>query len=213
MASETPNREGTDMWNARYAGEGYFFGTEPNRFLVEASALLPAGGRVLCIADGEGRNSVWLAGAGFSVDAFDPSPVAVSKARRLAAERGVTPAFAVAGIDDWPWPETTYDGVAAIFVQFAPPEMRRRLFDQVWRTLRPGGLFLLAGYQDRQLQYGTGGPRVLEQLYTPDQLRTELGAFTIERLSAYDAVVEEGRGHSGMSALIDVVARRPDTTS
>jgi SAM-dependent methyltransferase len=209
MASDLPNREGTDMWNARYAGDDYFFGIEPNRFLVEASALLPPGGRVLCVADGEGRNSVWLAGAGFAVDAFDPSPVAVEKARRLAAERGVSPAFAVAGVDDWAWPEEAYDGVAAIYVQFAPPDMRRRLFDRVWRALRPGGLFLLAGYQDRQLEYGTGGPRVVEQLYTEEQLRAELSAFAIERLSAYDALVKEGRGHAGMSALIDVVARRP----
>lgn len=101
------------------------------------------------------------------------------------------------------------DAVAAIFIQFAPPTLRRRIFDRIAATLRPGGLLLLQGYRVEQLGYGTGGPPVADLLYTEAQLRTELSAFSIERLASYDAVIEEGSGHSGMSALIDVVARRP----
>jgi SAM-dependent methyltransferase len=210
MESPVPGREAVERWNQRYAGDDYLFGTTPNRFLVEASTQLPTGARVLCVADGEGRNSVWLAAQGFAVDAFDPSPVAVDKARRLAGANGVSPAFVVAGLDEWEWPAGAYDAVAAIFVQFAPPAMRRRMFGLVFEALRPGGRFVLVGYQDRQLQYGTGGPSVLDQLYTEPQLREELSAFAIERLDVYDAPVEEGPGHSGMSALIDVIARRPE---
>jgi SAM-dependent methyltransferase len=209
---ESSNPSGAPVqvsWDARYAGEGYLFGTQPNRFLVACRSLLGARGRALCIADGEGRNSVWLASEGFDVDAFDASPVAVEKARRLAAERAVSVRFAVADADSWHWPESCYDVVAAIFIQFAPPDLRRRIFDRIARALRPGGLLLLEGYRLEQLAYGTGGPRSAAHLYSEEQLRTELGAFELEQVRSYDAVLEEGVGHAGMSAVIDVVARRP----
>lgn len=196
-------------WDERYARDDYLFGTEPNRFLASSRGLLDDGGRVLCVADGEGRNSVWLAGEGFQVDAFDASAVGVAKARRLAAERGVTVHFEVADVDGWRWPEEAYDAVAAIFIQFAPPDMRRRTFDRIARALRPGGLLLLEGYRVEQLAYGTGGPPVADQLYTDAQLRRELSALRLDAVIAYDAEVDEGPVHSGMSALIDVVARRP----
>ena len=117
--------------------------------------------------------------------------------------------YAVADADTWPWPEDTYDVVAAIFIQFADPALRRRIYDRIGRALVPGGVLLLEGYTVDQLQYGTGGPRSPDHLYTEEQLRDELGTFEIERLHAYHASVEEGPGHSGMSALVDVVARRP----
>ncbi len=211
-ASDGSRSSGPASWDDRYAGSDYLFGTEANQFLVACRDLL--GGpdltatRVLCVADGEGRNSVWLAGQGCRVDAFDPSAVAVAKARRLAAERGVSVDYSVADADSWPWPEEAYDVVAAIFIQFADPALRVRIYDRIARALRPGGLLLLEGYSVDQLQYGTGGPRSPGHLYTEEQLRAELGAFEIERLRLHHAAVEEGPGHSGMSALADVVARR-----
>jgi SAM-dependent methyltransferase len=200
---------GPASWDDRYAGDEYLFGTEPNRFLVACRSLLGDDGRALCVADGEGRNSVWLASEGFDVDAFDASPVAVEKARRLAAKRGVSVRFTVADADSWSWPESAYDVVAAIFIQFAAPDLRRRMFDRMAQTLRPGGLLLLEGYRVEQLAYGTGGPRSAAHLYTEEQLRTELAVLKLEQVRCYDEAVEEGVGHSGMSALIDVVARRP----
>ena len=208
MASLPPSPAGAPDWDARYAGGGYLFGTEPNRFLVSCRPLMGDGGRVLCVADGEGRNSVWLAAQGFQVDAFDPSAVGVANAGRLAAERGVCVNFEVADADGWRWPEQTYDVVAAIFIQFAPPPLRRRMFARIEQALRPGGLLLLEGYRVEQLAYGTGGPPVADQLYTEAQVRSELSAFTLETVLSYEAVVDEGSAHSGMSALIDVVARR-----
>ena len=197
-------------WDARYAGEDYLFGTAPNQFLASCG-LLPDGGRVLCVADGEGRNSVWLAGQGLRVDAFDPSHVAVAKAQRLAAERGVSVRFEVAGIEAFDWPEAAYEAVAAIYIQFAPPDIRRHIFGRILEALRPGGLFLLEGYRLEQMAYRTGGPRVPDQLYTEAQLRDELAAFALEEIRSYDAVIDEGPAHSGMSAVIDVIARRPVT--
>lgn len=195
-------------WDARFSTPGYLFGTAPNEFLASCRSLLGDSGRVLCVADGEGRNSVWLAEQGLEVTAFDASPVGVAKARRLAADRGVAVRYDIADAEAWEWPREAFDAVVAIYIQFAPPPMRRRIFDLVHRALRPGGLLLLEGYRVEQLAYGTGGPRVADQLYTEAQLREELVAFAIEEIRAYDAVIDEGPAHSGMSAVIDVIARR-----
>lgn len=209
MAPERPEESRVPQWDARFAVDGYLFGTAPNQFLASCRDRIGGSGRVLCVADGEGRNSVWLAEQGLDVVAFDPSPVGVAKARRLAEERGVTVRYDVADAESWEWPSEAFDVVAAIYIQFAPPAMRRAIFARVLTALRPGGLFLLAGYRLEQLIYRTGGPRVPEQLYTEDQIREELAAFDLEEVRSYDAAVDEGPGHSGMSAVIDVIARRP----
>ena len=105
--------------------------------------------------------------------------------------------YDVADADGWDWPREAFDAVAAIYIQFAPPAMRRRIFGRIWEALRPGGLFLLEGYRLEQLAYGTGGPQIPDQLYTEVQLRDELAAFTLEEVRSYDAVIDEGAAHSG----------------
>jgi SAM-dependent methyltransferase len=195
-------------WNKRFAADGYLFGTEPNAWLREHAGVWTTGQRVLCVADGEGRNSVWLARRGLQVDAFDIAEVGVAKARRLAAEQGATVNFQVADCDSFAWPEAHYDGVAAIFVQFADPALRERLFAHLQRSLKPGGTLLLQGYTPKQLEYRTGGPPRLSHLYTAAMLREAFAAMEIVELRDYEADVAEGTGHHGRSALIGLVARR-----
>ena len=134
-----PFADPAGAWSRRFAGNDYLFGFEPNAWLREHASVWSPGDRVPCVADGEGRNSVWLTGKGLTVDAFDVAEVGVAKARRVALERGVTVNFAVTDCDAYPWPEAVYDGVAAIFVQFADPAMRGRLFAHIVRSLKPGG--------------------------------------------------------------------------
>ena len=197
------------MWNERYAGEDYLFGTEPAAFLVAQAGRLPEGARLLCVADGEGRNSTWLAAQGHRVTAFDPAPNALAKARALAQARGVTVAFHEAGIEDWPWERDAVDAVVAIFIQFAAPPERARLFDRIARTIRPGGLLLLHGYAPRQVAYGTGGPPHAGNMYTLELLHMAFPGWEVLHEADYDAEIREGAGHSGRSGLIDFVARRP----
>ena len=200
--------DAAEMWNQRFKTDEYIFGMEPNEWLHEHAHVWQPGQRVLCVADGEGRNSVWLAGLGLRVDAFDISDVGVAKARRLAADRGVTVNYSVADCDHFSWQEGAYDGVAAIFVQFADPAMRERLFGNIKRCLKPGGTLLLQGYTPRQLEYKTGGPPQLSHLYTKAMLDQAFADFELLTLREYEAELKEGDRHHGMSALIGLVARR-----
>lgn len=198
-----------ERWNKRFAAPEYIFGTGPNAFLRAHAALLRPGQRALCVADGEGRNSVWLAERGLEVTAFDFSPIGVEKARRLAAERGVAVRYDIATVYDWRWPQAAFDVVAAIFVQFADPAMRAFMFERIVAALVPGGLLLLEGYTPRQLEHGTGGPSKVENLYTEALLREAFRGMEILELREYEDELDEGGAHSGRSAVIDLVARKP----
>ena len=201
--------EELERWNQRFAVAEYVFGAAPNAFLASHASLFKPGQRALCVADGEGRNSVWLAEQGLEVVAFDFSPVALEKARRLAASRGVRVRYKLATVYDWHWPQAAFDVVAAIFVQFAEPPMREFLFERMIAALKPGGLVLVEGYTPAQLKYGTGGPKQVDQLYTEELLRQAFGSLEIVELKAYEEELDEGTRHRGMSAVIDLVARKP----
>lgn len=206
--TDAPFFQAAATWDQRYSDPGFVFGTEPNAYLAGHAALLRPCSKALAVADGEGRNSVWLARQGLLVDAFDISAVGVGKARRLAGEAGVSVAYHVAGCDEWHWRTEAYDCVAAIFVQFADPAMRARLFANMRKTLKPDGLLILQGYTPKQLDYKTGGSGVLEHLYTEAMLSAEFAGMSIVELRSYDAALNEGRRHKGMSALIGMVARK-----
>jgi 2-polyprenyl-3-methyl-5-hydroxy-6-metoxy-1,4-benzoquinol methylase len=197
-----------NIWDERYAGDDYHFGTEPNAFLKSQRALLKPGMNCLAVADGEGRNGVWLAEQGLQVVSLDSSPVAVAKARKLAQERGVQIEFEVADLLSRDCGEQCYDVVVAIFIQFASPEQRAQLFAHLKRALKPGGLFLLQGYTPRQLDFRTGGPSQPDNLYTEPMLRSACADMDILHLSEHVSFISEGSGHYGVSALLDVVARK-----
>jgi len=196
------------LWNERYNSPGYLFGTEPADFLRRESNRLAAGQTALSIADGEGRNSVFLAELGLHVTAMDGSDVAVQKAHALAEARQVNVDFNVADIINWDWEARAYDAVIAVFIQFAGPTLRDAIFAGIERALVPGGLLLLHGYTPAQLRYNTGGPRALENLYTADLLADRFKGFEILHLEEYEAELSEGDRHVGRSALVDLVARR-----
>ena len=147
-----------ERWQERFAAPGYLFGTAPNAFLKSQAHLLKKGEKALTIADGEGRNGVFLAEQGLDVLSIDFSPVAQEKARKLAAERGVTLKVEQVDILNWDWPVEAFDVIAAIFFQFAGPEGRAKIFAGIKKALKPGGLLLLEGYGPKQLEYKTGGP-------------------------------------------------------
>lgn len=200
------------MWDDRYSSEEYVYGTEPNEFLVEqAQALAP--GRVLCIAEGEGRNAVWLAQQGHSVSAVDGSAVGLAKARRLAADRGVNIETVHADLADFDIEAGAWDAIVSIFGHL-PPALRRIVHARCAAGLAPDGRMILEAYTPEQLRHGTGGPPTEELMMTADALRTEFPGLEFVLLEERERPVHEGRGHHGMAAVVQMVAlARPPVVS
>ena len=196
-------------WDTRYDRPDYLFGTDPAAFVRRTAALIPPASRILAVADGEGRNSAHLAALGHDVLAMDGSPVALAKARRLAAGRDVTVHFRQADILTWDWAAEPCDALLAVFIQFLGPRDRARVFAGFRAALRPGGLLLLHGYAPRQVDYGTGGPPHRENMYTLPLLEDAFAGFDTLEARDYDAEIAEGEGHHGLSGLVDFVARSP----
>lgn len=197
-------------WEARFAkSPDYEFGKAPNDFLARCKPLLPKSGTALAVADGEGRNGVWLAEQGLDVTSTDFSPAAQHKGRALAAERNVSVNFVQADMHTWPYPAAAFDVVAEIFTQVSTPAERPLKWAGMRRALKPGGLLIIEGYSPKQLEYGTGGPKQIEHLYTRDLLEQAFGDFDDLQIVEEEREMHEGAGHAGMSATINLTARKP----
>ena len=196
-------------WQDRYSTPDYRFGKEPNEFLVRCKKLLPQTGKVLAVADGEGRNGVWLARQGLDVLSIDFSPAALAKARALADENKVAVTFEEADVHAWPYPQEAFDVVAEIFTQFSTPDQRAQKWAGMRRALKRGGLLIVQGYTPKQLEYGTGGPKQIEHLYTRQMLEDAFGDLADVSIVEEERELNEGAGHSGMSSVIGLTARKP----
>ena len=197
-----------ERWEKRFSVPDYVFGTEPNVFLKSQAAALPKSGAALAVADGEGRNGVWLAERGLDVLSIDWSPSALDKARALAKQRRVSLRTAQVDLTQYEWPAAAFDVIVAIFFQFLTPEERRQAFAGMRNGLKPGGLLLIEGYRPEQLNYKTGGPSLVENLYTRALLEAEFGDFSEVQITEHDSRTSEGTAHVGMAALIDLVGRK-----
>jgi SAM-dependent methyltransferase len=197
------------MWEERYkASADYLFGTAPAAVLSDNPWLAIPGQSVLCVADGEGRNAVYLAGRGMQVTAFDVSATATARAQQLADQAGVAVQTHQAAWEDWDWTRT-YDVIVGIFIQYAQPDARARQFADMARSLRPDGRLILHGYRPEQVGRGTGGPPDVAQMYTEAMLKQAFDGWVIERCASYERDQQAGSGHVGRAALIDFIARKP----
>jgi SAM-dependent methyltransferase len=194
------------FWDQRYATDDYFYGEEPNTFLAAQAHLIPPG-PVLCLAEGEGRNAVFLAGRGHAVTAVDGSAAGLAKAQRLAARRGVALTTVVTDLAAFRIEPGHWAGIVAIFSHL-PPDLRRSTFAAAVAGLRPGGAFLLEAYTPAQLAHGTGGPKDPTLLMRLTDLRTELAGLSLELGQEIERDVVEGRGHTGRAAVVQIVGRK-----
>lgn len=198
----------TDFWNSRYAEPGYAYGTEPNAFLVFQKQLLKPGMKALAVADGEGRNGVWLAQQGLDVLSVDASAVGLRKTQELAADRGVKIQTQQAELTTWAWPEQAFDVIAAIYIHF-PPAVRVAMHRAMFQALKPGGVLILEAFTPEQLKYTSGGPPVAEMLYTADMLRIDFAGGEILQLGERITDLAEGQYHRGPAAVVRLVLKRP----
>lgn len=198
-----------ERWEGRYAVPDFVFGRDPNYFLASCKPLLPKSGKALAVADGEGRNGVWLARQGLDVASLDFSPNGQKKAAALAREAGVTIEIIEADVHTWNYPEAAFDVVVEIFTQFSSPEERKLKWAGMKKALNRGGLLIVQGYTPKQLEYKTGGPGKLENLYTREMLEGAFGDFDDKVFVEEELEMQEGAGHGGMSAVINFTARKP----
>jgi hypothetical protein len=194
-------------WDERYGKPDYFYGTEPNDFLRGHCTEIRSGGDVLCLAEGEGRNAVFLAQQGFHPLALDQSAVGLGKAMQLARARHVHIDTVVANLDDYRIEAGRWDGIVSIWCHL-PSALRAVVHRQVVAGLKIGGVFLLEAYTPAQLAHGTGGPKDLDLLPTLAGLREELAGLEFVHAEERERVIHEGPGHNGPSSVVQVVARR-----
>jgi hypothetical protein len=195
-------------WDQRYGATEYFYGTSPNDFLREHACRVPAAGEVLCLGEGEGRNAVYLAACGLRVTALDQSAVGLAKAERLAVERGVQIGTRVADLADYAIAPAAWDAIVSIWCHL-PGALRVRVHRTVVAGLRPGGILLLEAYTPDQLRHRTGGPTDPDLMPTLDALRLELRGLEFLYAAERERRVEEGVGHAGLSAVVQLAARKP----
>jgi ubiquinone/menaquinone biosynthesis C-methylase UbiE len=195
------------MWDQRYSADEYIYGKDPNEFLANAASNLPKG-KILCIAEGEGRNAVYLATHGYEVVAVDSSAVGLEKARKLAQERGVSIETIVADLAEFDIQPDSWDGIVSIFAHL-PPATRKQLHTKVVSGLRPGGVLILEAYRPDQLKYKTGGPPNEEFMMTLQSLEEELSGLSFEYAAELDRDVVEGQFHTGKGAVVQLIGRKP----
>jgi SAM-dependent methyltransferase len=194
------------MWDERYSTEEYAYGTQPNKFLAENVSHIPKG-KVLSLAEGEGRNAIFLAKQGYSVTAVDASIVGLNKAGKLAEENGVVVEFIHADLADYDLGENKWDGIVSIFCPL-PSSLRKQLYKKVEAGLKRNGVFLLEAYTPEQLKHGTGGGHSADVMQSIETLRLELAGLKFRHLIELEREVIEGSYHTGIGAVVQAIASK-----
>lgn len=194
-------------WDERYAQTEYFYGTTPNAFLFSVYGRIPSG-RVLCLAEGEGRNAVFLASRGYQVTAVDSSAVGLRKAEQLANSHQVSITTVCADLNGYIIDPGQWDGIVSCYCHL-PSAVRKPLHNQITSGLRPAGVFILEGYSKEQLSYGTGGPSVPDMLFSLEELKDELEGMDFVHAATLERDVREGRGHTGIASVVQIIGTKP----
>ncbi len=194
------------MWDERYSTDDYAYGKAPNAFLAERHAAIPKS-RVLSLAEGEGRNAVFLARQGYAVTAVDSSAVGLAKAAKLAEAHGVSLELIQADLAEFVIDEDSWDGIVSIFVPL-PSTLRREVHRRVIAGLKPNGVFLVEAYTPAQIAHGTGGGKSADTMQTRASLQDDLQGLHFEHLVELEREVIEGSYHTGLGAVVQAIARK-----
>jgi SAM-dependent methyltransferase len=194
-------------WDERYSEPGFAYGTAPNEFIASAADRIPKG-RILSLAEGEGRNAVYLASLGYEVTGVDGSEVGLRKAQELAAERGVTLRTIHADLSEFRIEPEQWDGIIACYCHL-PSAIRIPLHQAAVHGLKPGGVFVLEAFSKEQLSYGTGGPQSPDMLMDVDDLKQELAGLEFIHAVQVERDVREGSRHTGRASVVQIIGSKP----
>ena len=194
------------MWDERYSTDVYIYGTQPNGFLSSKVSTLPKG-KIVSLAEGEGRNAVFLAKQGYSVTAVDSSSIGLRKAQKLAEDNGVVIECVHADLTEFEFGENCWDGIISIFCPL-PSELRADVYKKVESSLRPGGVFLTESYTPRQIEYGTGGGNCIDTMQSKESLERELKKLHFTHLVEVEREVIEGIYHTGIASVVQAIGLR-----
>ncbi|MGG0668419.1 class I SAM-dependent methyltransferase [Sporosarcina koreensis] len=186
-----------NYWHERFSAEEYIYGKEPNQFVVEAASMLPKG-KVLCIAEGEGRNAVYLASLGYDVTTWDFAQSGLNKTRQLAEEQGVSVKTELRDLAEVEWEAEQWDAIVHVFGHL-PPDIMDRTMEGIQMTLKPGGYYISELYTKEQLRFGTGGPGNAAMLVDPADMLKKFDGYFIKHFYVGEVNREEGLQHTGQA--------------
>jgi SAM-dependent methyltransferase len=195
-------------WNSRFQAENYVYGKEPNLFISEVQKKLKLSGDVLTIAEGEGRNAVFLAEHGMNVTAWDYAESGLAKTKKLAEERNVDVQTKLVDLNEAVWEKNKWDELVCIFGHF-PKELRQKTLQGVKEAVKPGGYFITEVYSRYQIPYNSGGPKELDFLYTPEEFLQIFADWRIVHFFMGEVVRHEGELHNGLAHVIQLVGQKP----
>ncbi|CUS48875.1 MAG: Tellurite resistance protein TehB [Idiomarinaceae bacterium HL-53] len=193
-------------WDERFKEESYFYGETPNDFIKKIANTIPPNSHILCLAEGEGRNAVYLATLGHQVTALDISTEGLKKTELLAKKHNVGVETVHANLDEYVFSANAWNVIIAVFMHL-PPLIRTKVFEAIPNALKRGGLFIGEFYRQEQLKFATGGPKDPQLLYSSDLIKTELSSLTFELINEVEREVVEGIGHTGHAAVLQIIAR------
>jgi len=194
-----------DFWNQRYHEENFAYGKAANDFLQTNE--FKTGSKILCLAEGEGRNGVYLAKMGHQITCIDYSESGIQKMQRLAEENNVQLETICADLAEVILEPNTWDGIVLIFGHF-PEELRKYVHKQVYSALKQGGKLVMEAYHKNQLNFKTGGPMSDKLLYSEEELRSDFDAFTSIQIEMVERDVNEGQYHFGKASVIQVIGMK-----
>lgn len=192
------------MWDKRYSTDEYVYGIEPNTFLKENFSTISKG-KVLSLAEGEGRNAIFLAKQGYLVTAVDSSLIGINKGRKLAQKNGVEVEFIHADIVEYEFGENQWDGIISIFFPLISLQ-RKTLYKKIINGLKKDGVFLLEAYTPEQLKFGTGGGNEIEFMQSKASIIDECVGLNFNHLVELERNVVEGIYHTGMASVVQAIA-------
>lgn len=196
-----------NFWDERYSEDGYAYGKEPNDFLRENFGLFSPDANILCIAEGEGRNALFLAKQGFHVTSVDQSEVGIKKTIERANAENIKLHAIVANLENFEFGEQKWDGIVSIFGHL-PPALRKKVHEKIYKSLKENGIFLFEAYTPNQIKFGTGGPKDPDMCLTKEIVQEELNQFKTLKMEEKERHISEGKYHQGQSAVLQFIGKK-----